>query len=90
MTVKRSLRRGYGPRLFGRRGFSIFHIDRNINQFDNAVKMLTDSSTSRKAVIQLFRADDIIRDRKDVPCTCTIQFLVREKKLDMVVFMRIK
>ena len=71
----------YGPRLFNMRG------DR-INQFHNIVKRLRNNSDTRRAVIQLFDAADILKDHKDVPCTCTFQFLLRGKQLHMVTFMR--
>jgi thymidylate synthase len=68
----------YGPRLYGLRG---------INQVDNVQKILT-RDDSRQAVIQLFSAEDIDREYKDVPCTCTMQFFRRGGKLDMFVSMR--
>ena len=68
----------YGPRFFCMDGQ---------NQIDNILKLIK-KSNSRKAVIQLFRAEDIEEDRKDVPCTCTLQFLKREGKLHMVTNMR--
>ncbi|MEX5618298.1 thymidylate synthase, partial [Pseudomonas syringae] len=43
---------------------------------------------SRQAVIQLFDAKDILKSRKDIPCTCTLQFIVREGKVDMFTSMR--
>lgn len=58
------------------------------DQVRNVVGLLTRKPSSRRAVIQLFRATDLVRDYKDVPCTCTLQFLVREDKLEMVTFMR--
>ncbi|MDH1009614.1 thymidylate synthase [Pseudomonas nicosulfuronedens] len=69
----------YGPRLFGS--------GRNSQVF-NIIKRLKRKSTSRKAVIQLFSADDIIEEHEDVPCTCTLQFLLRDKKLSLYTSMR--
>lgn len=73
---------GYGPRLFRMRG--------RIDQVAQVTGLLSDKrlSPSRKAVIQLFDADDISTDHKDVPCTCTLQFLVRKTGLDLFVSMR--
>jgi|TARA_A100001391_G_scaffold205466_1_gene207573 thymidylate synthase len=68
----------YGPRLFGLRG---------VNQVENVLDILS-RDDSRKAVIQLFSAEDITQDYKDVPCTCTMQFFRRGGKLDMFVSMR--
>jgi len=69
----------YGPRFFNKDG---------INQVENVIKALTERPTSRKAVIQLFEAGDITKKRNDVPCTCTLQFLIRDKKLNMHTYMR--
>ena len=39
-------------------------------------------------MIQLFDASDITADFKEIPCTCSIQFLIRDQKLNMYVSMR--
>jgi thymidylate synthase len=71
---------GYGPRLFNKNG--------SINQIHNAVELLKKRPTSRRAVIQLFDAKDIVDEHKEVPCTCTLQLLIRGKKLCLFVNMR--
>lgn len=72
---------GYGPRLF--------KMDGRINQFENVIKLLTRLPTSRRVVIQLFDAADIARGHpKDIPCTCTLQFMIRQRKLYMFTCMR--
>ncbi len=70
---------GYGPRLFNTRGQ---------NQIENVVELLKKNPTSRKAVIQLFDSDDLALSRKEVPCTCTLQFMVRNRRLHMLTSMR--
>ncbi|AWZ01543.1 thymidylate synthase [Rhodobiaceae bacterium] len=70
---------GYGPRLIDHHGH---------NQIENVLKLLKGNSNSRRAVIQVFDAADISRTRKEIPCTCTIQFLLREEKLNAIVHMR--
>lgn len=70
---------GYGPRLFGLRG---------IDQVDGVLKTLTKKRSSRQAVIQLFDAQDILEPHKDIPCTCTLQFMVRNDKLSLITNMR--
>lgn len=75
-----SVRSGYGERLFARDG--------NINQIENVISRLRDQSTSRRAVIQLFDATDLSEDFKQIPCTCTLQFIVRDGKLNLLVNMR--
>ncbi|UTH75680.1 thymidylate synthase [Chromobacterium sp. IIBBL 290-4] len=68
----------YGPRIF--RGPQ--------NQFDIVRNKLKSHDGTRKAVIQIFDAKDLLRSYKDVPCTCCLQFFVRNSKLDLIVFMR--
>jgi thymidylate synthase len=70
----------YGPRLFGMRT--------GVNQIDNVIKLLRRKTSSRQAVVQLFNAEDLLKDYKDIPCTCTMQFLVRKGSLHLVVHMR--
>ncbi len=70
---------GYGPRLFSWR---------EINQVAQVISILRKKPNTRQAVIQLFDAVDIVEDHKDIPCTCTMQFLIRDKKLQMVTYMR--
>lgn len=69
----------YGPRLFG--------VGSNAQVY-NIIKKLKAKSTSRKAVLQLFSAEDILDEHEDVPCTCTLQFLIRDKKLSLYTSMR--
>ncbi|OMR89994.1 thymidylate synthase [Burkholderia pseudomallei] len=73
----------YGPRLYNLNG---------INQLDNIIAMLKDGPDSRRAVVQLFKAEDLARDLaspvRDLPCTCTLQFTVRKERLHMLTMMR--
>jgi thymidylate synthase len=69
----------YGPRLFNLRG---------VDQLTNVTALLRNSSTTRRAVIQLFEATDVVARRVEVPCTCTLQFLLREGRLHLMVSMR--
>ncbi len=70
---------GYGPRLFNKNGQ---------NQIRNVIDRLREKPDSRRAVIQLFDADDVTAIAKDIPCTCTLQFFVRNRKLQMFTNMR--
>jgi thymidylate synthase len=70
----------YGPRLFKMRG--------SVDQIAQVRSLLSERPPSRKAVVQLFNAEDISGDHEDVPCTCTLQFLVRNSGLDLFVSMR--
>jgi thymidylate synthase len=70
----------YGPRLFKRW--------KSVKQFENIIKLLREKPTSRRAVLQLFDSADLAQEHEDVPCTCTLQLLVRNGKLDLIVYMR--
>lgn len=69
----------YGPRLFYKYGH---------NQVKNVIQLLRRKRSSRRAVIQLFSAADLRADYKDIPCTCTLQFLIRNDTLDLITHMR--
>ncbi|MFT5781192.1 MAG: thymidylate synthase [Pseudomonas sp.] len=75
----RTIYGGYGPRLCGK--------GKNA-QLSNIINLLKDRSTTRQAVIQLFDSKDILKRHKDIPCTCTLQFLIRKNKLHMFTSMR--
>lgn len=78
-TGSDEVRSGYGVRLNNFDG---------INQLRNVINLLETRKTSRRAVIQLFDASDLEQNYKSIPCTCTLQFLVRENRLNMFVNMR--
>ncbi|MFV3384466.1 thymidylate synthase [Pseudomonas sp. NY15364] len=67
----------YGPKLFGADG-----------QIPSVIRALQERGSTRKAVVQLFSSSDIKAPHKDIPCTCTLQFLVREGKLSLYTAMR--
>lgn len=69
----------YGPRLFDWNG---------INQVQNVITRLQQKPNTRRAVIQIFSKEDLPSSAKDIPCTCTIQFLLRADRLHMLVVMR--
>ncbi len=71
---------GYGPRLFKRW--------KGVRQFDNVIEILRKKPTTRQAVLQLFDSKDLAKPHKDVPCTCTLQFLLRGDQLHLIVYMR--
>ncbi|AUX47579.1 thymidylate synthase [Sorangium cellulosum] len=76
---KKTIRGAYGPRLFGMNGQ---------NQIQNVLRVLGENRRSRRAVIQIFDSSDIARRHKEIPCTCTMQFAIRHKRLDMLTNMR--
>lgn len=70
----------YGPRLLAMRG--------SIDQLASVDKLLRKKPGSRRAVVQLFNAEDIATDHVEVPCTTTLQFHQREGRLHMSVTLR--
>lgn len=65
----------YGQRAFGSVG--------------NVVELLQRDPDSRQAVITLFDSGkDLNREKRDIPCTISIQFLLRDGHLEMGVSMR--
>lgn len=72
---------GYGPRLLNWGGGGL-------NQLANVTDRLRRKRDSRRAVVQLFDRQDIVQEHNDVPCTCTLQFMLRDDKLHMFTNMR--
>ena len=70
---------GYGPRLFRWSG---------LNQFESVTELLRRNNDSRRAVVQLFDANDLVGIHSDIPCTCTLQFMIRGDKLNLITYMR--
>lgn len=68
----------YGPRIFGGER----------SQYAIVLETLLRKPTSRQAIIQLFEREDIEKEYKDVPCTCSLQFLQRNGFLHLIVHMR--
>lgn len=75
----------YGPRVFG-------HLakkkETGKSQWDRVIRKLKKSPGSRNAVIQIFANRDDRPKNKDRPCTCTLQFAIRENRLLMHTHMR--
>lgn len=70
---------GYGPRLFNWRG---------LDQVSNILNLMRRRPNTRQAVIWLFEGADIAAAYKDVPCTCTLQFFLRDRRLHLITHMR--
>lgn len=69
----------YGPRLLSFDG---------VNQLDYVIHKLKSSPSSRKVVIQLFDHRDVVEHHPDVPCTCVLQYLLRNGRLSAITYMR--
>lgn len=59
------------------------------DQLQMCEDILKDNPNSRQAVIHLKPARDVISDpTKDLPCTISLQFFIRQKKLYLTTYMR--
>ncbi len=68
----------YGAKIF-----------KQTKDWDNLVKELKSDLHSRRAVINLYASDNTLaKNKKDVACTVSLQFLLRKGKLDQIVTMR--
>jgi thymidylate synthase len=74
----------YGPRIFGT---SLAAGDRPV-QWLECVALLKRDPDTRQAVMAIFEADDCGVGSKDVPCTLSLQFLIRNGALSLIVNMR--
>jgi thymidylate synthase len=72
----------YGHHIFGRK-------DGQLSQWQRLVRLLRAERHSRRAVLQLFESQTgLDADTKDAPCTCSIQFMIRDDRLHAIVYMR--
>lgn len=79
---KKTLNGAYGARLFNKENILA-------DQVRNVIKLLKEKRNTRQAVIQIFDKNDLlIPGNLDIPCTCTLQFFIRENKLSLFVTMR--
>lgn len=72
----------YGPRIFQ-------HGPTGLDQWSQVLKTLVDDRDSKRAVVQIFQADEMfVAGNIDVACTLALQFFVRGDSLHGVGFMR--
>lgn len=75
----------YGPRIFG--DMACEKRDET-SQWDRVIRTLREREGSRNALIQIYANSDAKPKNGDKPCTCTIQFAVRNGQLLMHTHMR--
>lgn len=75
----------YGPRIFGKMASK--KRDR-ASEWDRVIRTLHEREGSRNALIQIYANSDAKPKNHDKPCTCTIQFAVRNRQLLMHTHMR--
>lgn len=75
----------YGPRIFGEMASKKRH---GTSEWDRVIRTLREREGSRNALIQIYANSDAKPKNGDKPCTCTIQFAVRNGQLFMHTHMR--
>jgi len=75
----------YGPRLFG---MDAVARQLGASEWDRVIRTLRTREGSRNAVIQVFANSDATPENEDKPCTCTLQFAIRNNRLVLHVHMR--
>jgi thymidylate synthase len=82
----RTLNGAYGPRIFsvGRMGGE----DPPRDQWQRMIETLKRRNGTRNALIQIFSNDDAVRNTNDIPCTCTLQFVIRDNNVSLHAHMR--
>lgn len=68
----------YGTRIFGGK----------LSQWDQVKEILVKDPESRQAVISIHQPRDLFIDSSDIPCTCTLQYFIRNGKLNAITYMR--
>lgn len=75
----------YGPRIFGQDAQA--KCEGN-SEWDRVIRTLREREGSRNALIQIYDNSDAKPRNYDKPCTCAIQFVIRNKQLLMHTHMR--
>lgn len=86
----------YGNRLFGHSELPAFMSLKDstlahpkpINQWQEAVEMLKADKDTRQAIMNIHVPTDRHEGNKDVPCTLTLHWFIRDNKLSVIVNMR--
>lgn len=75
--------------LYGAYGTRIFGAQNGVkSQWEALIELLTKDPDTRQAVISIHEPRDLSASSHDIPCTCTMQFLLRDGKLNCIVYMR--
>jgi thymidylate synthase len=75
----------YGPRIFGKDALEKLE---GSSPWDRIIRTLREGKGSRNAIIQIYDNSDARPKNGDKPCTCAIQFAVRNGQLMMHTHMR--
>ncbi|EEW24991.1 thymidylate synthase [Rhodobacter ferrooxidans] len=75
----------YGPRIFGKEALAKRD---GASEWDRVIRTLREREGSRNALVQIYDNSDAKPKNGDKPCTCTIQFAIRNGQLLMHTHMR--
>jgi len=78
----------YGSRIFAPHSRIAASVDPSWNQWKYVIDELSSDPDSRRAVVHIRSPQDSILAKKDVPCTLSLQFFLRNDKVHMVTSMR--
>jgi len=88
----------YGTRLFGHSALPAFvtpmdafkepHGTASVNQWNETVALLTKDKDTRQAIMNIHVPSDRHEGNKDVPCTLTLHWFIRDNRLCLIVNMR--
>lgn len=86
---KGTINSNYGNRMFGHADIpGMVHDGVHLNQWARLVEILKADPDSRQAIVNIHMPSDRHDGNKDVACTLTLQFFIRENALHMVTNMR--
>lgn len=78
-----------GIYLHGAYGKRIFGEEKELNSSWYRIKqLLREDPDSRRAVLPIYNSGDVGYHSNDIPCTCLVQYFIRNDKLDCIVYMR--
>ncbi|MET3896982.1 thymidylate synthase [Devosia sp. UYZn731] len=83
---EKTLNGAYGPRIFSPARAQ--GAESSDDQWQRVIKTLREREGSRNAIIQIYANSDGEKGSKDIPCTCTLHFVIRNKMLHLHVHMR--
>lgn len=68
----------YGTRIFGG----------ELSQWEQVKSILMRDPDSRQAVISIYQPRDLFSSSLDIPCTCVLQYFIRNGQLNAITYMR--
>lgn len=83
-----SINSNYGQYIFRNSNTISPNNSQVASQFDNVINQLRNDKDSRRASIAILSKDHLLSDTNDVPCTYSLNFRIRDNKLNMTVRMR--